>query len=176
MPLAVAVVAAASAGALVVRAAPFAGVVVLAVVVFAYLAQMARRPIGEVLLVAMIGLAGIVDILQKVDAGAASGQAVETVAMVWLGFLVCLSGISIPEGAAGRALGLLTLFVAFTVVSYSWGTISTQASRTCSCTSPCLLFDGDRGDGHPLTARGSCTRSFRRRGGWRDRSASACTP
>ena len=140
MPLAVAVVAAAAAGALVVRAAPFAGVVVLAVVVFAYLAQMARRPLGEVLLVAMIGLAGIVDILQKIDAGAASGQAVETVAMVWLGFLVCLTGLSIPEGAAGRALGLLALFVAFTVVSYSWGTISTQSIQNVLVYIACLLF------------------------------------
>jgi O-antigen ligase len=140
MPLAVAVVAAAAAGALVVRAAPFAGVVVLAVIVFAYLAQMARRPLGEVLLVAMIGLAGIVDILQKIDAGAASGQAVETVAMVWLGFLVCLSGLSIPEGAAGRALGLLALFVAFTVVSYSWGTISTQSIQNVLVYIACLLF------------------------------------
>ena len=140
MPLAVAVVAAAAAGALVVRAAPFAGVVVLAVVVFAYLAQMARRPLGEVLLVAMIGLAGIVDILQKIDAGAASGQAVETVAMVWLGFLVCLTGLAIPEGAAGRALGLLALFVAFTVVSYSWGTISTQSIQNVLVYIACLLF------------------------------------
>jgi len=140
MPLAVAVVAAAAAGALVVKEVPLAGVVVLVVVVFAYLAQMARRPIGEVLLVAMVGLAGIVDILQKVDAGAASGQAVETVAMVLLAFMVCLAGLSIPDGAAGRALGLLAIFVAFTLVSYSWGTISTQSIQNVLVYIACLLF------------------------------------
>ena len=47
----------------------------------------------------MIGLSGVVDILQRIDAGAASGQAVETVAMV------LLRGAGLPDGyqrAGGR--------------------------------------------------------------------------
>ena len=78
---------AALAGALVVHSPPLALVVVGLVVVATYMGETARRPLGEVLIVGMIALCGVVDILQRVDAGAASGQAVETVVVVLLGLL-----------------------------------------------------------------------------------------
>jgi O-antigen ligase len=125
-PVALAAVAAAAAGALVTRSPAFAGVVVGAVVVVTYFGETARRPLGEVLIVAMIATGGIVDILQRVDAGAASGQAVVTVVLVGAAILVCLTGLSVPSGEAGRAIYLLALFVSWALVSFTWGTISTQ--------------------------------------------------
>jgi len=118
--------AAAAAGALVVLSPPIALVVVGLVVVATFMGETARRPLGEVLVVGMIALAGVVDILQRIDAGAASGQAVETVAFVLLGVLVCLTGVTVPAAGAGRALGMVALFVTWTIISFTWGTVSTQ--------------------------------------------------
>ena len=67
-----------------------------------------------------------VDILQRISAGSSSGQAVETVVLVFAATLVCLTGLSLPAGAAGRAIWLLALFVAWSLVSFTWGTVSTQ--------------------------------------------------
>jgi O-antigen ligase len=125
-PAILAAVAAAAAGALVTRSPAIAGVVVGGVVVVTYFGETARRPMGEVLIVAMIAVSGGVDMLQRVSAGTASGQAVETIVLVFAALLVCLAGLSIPPGAAGRAIWLLALFVAFTLVSFTWGTVSTQ--------------------------------------------------
>ncbi len=121
------VAAAAGAGVLAVISPPFALVVVGLVVAVTYMGETSRRPLGEALIVAMIGISGGVDILQRVNAGAGSGQAVETVAFVVLAALVALTGIRVPEGAAGRALGLVALFVIWTLVSFTWGTVSTQS-------------------------------------------------
>ncbi len=121
------VVAAAGAGVLAVLSPPFALVVVGLVVAVTYMGETSRRPLGEALIVAMIGISGGVDILQRVNAGAGSGQAAETVAFVVLAALVALTGIRVPEGAAGRALGLVALFVTWTLVSFTWGTASTQS-------------------------------------------------
>jgi O-antigen ligase len=125
-PAILAAVAAAAAGAIVTRSPAIAAVVVAGVVVVTYFGETARRPLGEVLIVAMIAVSGGVDILQRVSAGTASGQAVETVVLVFAATLVCLTGLSLPAGAAGRAIWLLALFVAWSLVSFTWGTVSTQ--------------------------------------------------
>jgi O-antigen ligase len=131
---------AALAGALVVHSPPLALVVVGLVVVATYMGETARRPLGEVLIVGMIALCGVVDILQRVDAGAASGQAVETVVVVLLGLLVCLTGITVPAGAAGRALGCVALFVIFTLISFTWGSVSTQGLQNVLVYVAAVLF------------------------------------
>jgi O-antigen ligase len=125
-PGVLAAVAAAAAGAIVTRSAPVAAVVVAGVGVITYFGETARRPLGEVLIVAMIAISGGVDILQRVSAGSASGQAVETVVLVFAAILVSLTGLTIPAGAAGRAIWLLALFVAWSLVSFTWATPSTQ--------------------------------------------------
>jgi O-antigen ligase len=132
--------AAAAAGALVVHTPAVALAVVGLVVVVTYLGETARRPLGEVLLVGMIALSGVVDILQRIDAGAASGQAVETVALVLLALLVCMTGITVPAGAAGRALGVVALFVIWSLVSFTWGTVSTQALQNVFVYMAAVLF------------------------------------
>ena len=132
--------AAAAAGALVVNSPPLALAVVGLVVVATFMGETARRPLGEILVVGMIGLSGVVDILQRIDAGAASGQAVETVAIVLLAVLVCLTGISVPPGAAGRALGCVALFVIWTVISFTWGSVSTQGLQNVFVYVAAVLF------------------------------------
>ena len=124
-PAALAAVAAAAAGALVTRSVAVAGVVVAGVVVVTYFGETARRPLGEALIVAMIAVSGGVDILQRVSAGTASGQAVETIVLVFAATLVCLTGLTVPAGPAGRAIWLLALFVAWSLVSFTWGAVST---------------------------------------------------
>jgi O-antigen ligase len=131
---------AAAAGALVVHSPPIALVVVGLVVVATYLGETARRPLGEILVVGMIALSGVVDILQRVDAGAASGQAVETVAIVLVAVLVCLTGITVPAGGAGRALGCVALFVIWTVISFTWGSVSTQGLQNVFVYIAAVLF------------------------------------
>ena len=69
--------AAAVTGALVVRSPALALAVVGLVVVATYMGETARRPLGEVLIVGMIALSGVVDILQRVRRRRRSGQAVE---------------------------------------------------------------------------------------------------
>jgi O-antigen ligase len=123
--LAAAAAAAAAAGALVTSSPAIAGVTVGVVATVTYFAKTARRPLAEVLIVAMIALSGGVDILQRVSAGTASGQAVETIVLVFAATLVCLTGLTVPAGPAGRAIWLLALFVAWTLVSFTWGTVST---------------------------------------------------
>jgi O-antigen ligase len=131
---------AAAVGALVVHSPPIALAVVGLVVVAAYMGETARRPLGEILVVGMIALSGVVDILQRIDAGAASGQAVETVAFVLLAVLVCLTGISVPAGGAGRALGCVALFVTWTVISFTWGSVSTQGLQNVFVYIAAVLF------------------------------------
>jgi O-antigen ligase len=131
---------AAAAGALVVNSPPLALAVVGLVVVATFMGETARRPLGEILVVGMIALSGVVDILQRIDAGAASGQAVETVAIVLLAVLVCLTGISVPAGGAGRALGCVALFVTWTVLSFTWGSMSTQGLQNVFVYIAAVLF------------------------------------
>jgi O-antigen ligase len=131
---------AAAAGALVVNSPPLALAVVGLVVVATYMGETARRPLGEILVAGMIGLSGVVDILQRINAGAASGQAVETVAIVLLAVLVCLTGISVPTGGAGRALGCVALFVIWTVISFTWGSVSTQGLQNVFVYVAAVLF------------------------------------
>jgi O-antigen ligase len=131
---------AAAAGALVVNSPPLALAVVGLVVMVTFMGETARRPLGEILVVGMIGLSGVVDILQRIDAGAASGQAVETVAIVLLAVLVCLAGISVPAGGAGRALGCVALFVIWTVISFTWGSVSTQGLQNVFVYAAAVLF------------------------------------
>jgi O-antigen ligase len=135
-----AAVAAAAAGALAVHETALGFAVVAVVIVATFLGETARRPMAEVLLVGMIALAGVVDLLQRIDAGAASGQAVETVALVLLGVLVCLSGLRIPEGAAGRSLGFVALFVLWSLISFTWGTVSTQGLQNTLVYVAAVLF------------------------------------
>jgi O-antigen ligase len=131
---------AAAAGALVVHSPPLALAVVGLVVVATYMGETAGRPLAEVLVVGMIALSGVVDLLQRVDAGAASGQAIETIVLVLLALLVCLTGITVPAGAAGRALGGVALFVIFTLISFTWGTVSTQGLQNTSVYVAAVLF------------------------------------
>ena len=159
--------AAAAAGALVVHTPAVALAVVGLVVVVTYMGETARRPLGEVLLVGMIVLAGVVDILQRIDAGAASGQAVETVALVLLALLVCLTGITVPAGAAGRALGVVALFVIWTLVSFTWGTVSTQGLQNVFVYIGGGAVHGDRRDRRAPSRGRPRTRSSRARSGWR---------
>jgi O-antigen ligase len=132
--------AAAAAGALVVREPAVAAAVVGVVVIVAYLGETARRPLGEVLIVGVVALAGCVDMLQRIDAGPASGQAAETVVLVILALLVCITGVAVPAGAAGRALGLVTVFVMWSLVSFSWGTASTQGFQNTLVFVAAILF------------------------------------
>jgi O-antigen ligase len=132
--------AAAAAGALVVREPAVALAVVGMVVVVTFMGETARRPLGEVLVVGMIALSGVVDILQRVDAGAASGQAVETVVIVLLALLVCLTGIAVPIGAAGRTLGVVALFVLWSLISFTWGSVSTQGLQNVLVYVAAVLF------------------------------------
>jgi O-antigen ligase len=132
--------AAAAAGALVVREPAVAAAVVGVVVIVAYLGETARRPLGEVLIVGVVALAGCVDMLQRIDAGPASGQAAETVVLVILAVLVCITGVAVPADAAGRALGLVTIFVMWSLVSFSWGTASTQGFQNTLVFVAAILF------------------------------------
>ncbi len=133
-------VVAAVAGALAAISPPLALVTVGLAVIATYMGQTSRRPLGEVLLAGMIAMSGIVDLLQNVDAGAASGQAVETLAFVLLAVLVCLMGVRLPPGGAGRAIGMVALFVLWAIVSVSWGTVSTQAVQNVSVYVAAVLF------------------------------------
>jgi O-antigen ligase len=132
--------AAATAGALVVHEPALAVAVVAVIVVVTFMGETARRPVAEVLLVGMVTLSGVVDLLQRIDAGAASGQAVETVALVLFGVLVCLMGVTIPPGGAGRAIGAFALFVLWTLVSFTWGTVSTQGLQNTLVYVASILF------------------------------------
>jgi len=132
--------AAALAGGIAAISPPVALVVVGMVIVATFLGETARRPLGEVLMVAMIAISGGVDLLQQVNAGVGSLQAVETGAFVVLAALVCVTGISIPAGPAGRALGLLTIFVLWTLVSFSWGTPGTTGYQNTLVFVAALLF------------------------------------
>jgi O-antigen ligase len=91
-------------------------------------------------MVAMIAVSGGVDLLQQVSTGVGSLQAVETGAFVVLAALVCMTGIAIPVGPAGRALGLLGVFVLWTLVSFSWGTAATQGYQNTLVFVAFLLF------------------------------------
>ena len=71
-----------------------------------------------------------------------------------------------PDGAAGRALGLLALFVAFTLVSYSWGTISTQSIQNVLVYIACLLFTAIAATVIRYRPRQLYDDRSRRRGGW----------
>jgi O-antigen ligase len=135
-----AAVAAALAGGIAATSPPVALVVVGMVVVVTYLGETAGRPLGEVLMVAMIAVSGGVDLLQQVSTGVGSLQAVETGAFVVLAALVCMTGIAIPVGPAGRALGLLGVFVLWTLVSFSWGTAATQGYQNTLVFVAFLLF------------------------------------
>src|SRR6185312_13156272 len=117
--------AAALAGGLAAISPPVALVVIGLVIVVTYLGETANRPLGEVLMVGMIAISGGVDLLQQVGTSFGSLQAVETGAFVVLAALVCLTGVSLPDGPAGRAFGLLTIFVLWTLVSFSWGKLAT---------------------------------------------------
>jgi O-antigen ligase len=113
--------AAALAGGIAAISPPVALVVIGLVIVVTYLGETANRPLGEVLMVGMIAISGGVDLLQQVGTSFGSLQAVETGAFVVLAALVCLTGVSLTDGPAGRAFGLLTIFVLWTLVSFSWG-------------------------------------------------------
>jgi O-antigen ligase len=117
--------AAALAGGIAAISPPVALVVIGLVIVVTYLGETAHRPLGEVLIVGMIAISGGVDLLQQVGTSFGSLQAVETGAFVVLAALVCLTGVSLPDGPAGRAFGLLTIFVLWTLVSFSWGKLAT---------------------------------------------------
>jgi O-antigen ligase len=132
--------AAALAGGLAAISPPVALVVVGGVIVVTYLSETARRPLGEVLMVGMIAISGGVDLLQQVNTGVGSLQAVETLAFVVLAVLVCITGLTIPVGPAGRALGLLAIFVLWTLVSFSWGTAATQGYQNTLVFVAALLF------------------------------------
>ena len=132
--------AAALAGGLAAISPPVALVVVGGVIVVTYLGETARRPLGEVLMVGMIAISGGVDLLQQVNTGVGSLQAVETLAFVVLAVLVCITGLTIPVGPAGRALGLLAIFVLWTLVSFSWGTAATQGYQNTLVFVAALLF------------------------------------
>jgi O-antigen ligase len=135
-----AAVAAALAGGIAAISPPVALVVVGMVVVVAYLGGTAARPLGEVLMVGMIAISGGVDLLQQVNTGVGSLQAVETGAFVVLAGLVCVTGVAIPVGPAGRGLGLLAVFVLWTLVSFSWGTAATQGYQNTLVFVAFLLF------------------------------------
>ena len=139
-PVVLAAGAAAAAGALVTSSPPVAGVIVGSVATVTYFAKTARRPLAEVLIVATIAISGGVDLLQRISAGSSSGQAVETIALVFAALLVCLTGLSLPTGSAGRVVWLLALFVAFSLVSFTWGTASTQGFQNVLVYVAALLF------------------------------------
>jgi O-antigen ligase len=135
-----AAITAAAAGALVVRQTALGLAVVALVGVVAFFGETARRPLGEVLLVAMVATSAVVDLLQQISVGAGSGQAVETLAFVLLAILVCLMGVTVPPGAAGRALGMVALFVIWTIVSVTWGHVSTESVQNISVYLVAVLF------------------------------------
>jgi O-antigen ligase len=137
---AVAAVTAAAAGGLAVHQTALGLAVVALVVMVAFFGETARRPMGEVLLAAMVATSAVVDLLQQINLGGGSGQAVETVGFVLLAVLVCVTGVVVPPGAAGRALGLIALFVVWSIVSVTWGQVSTQAVQNISVYVVAVLF------------------------------------
>ena len=147
--------AAALAGGLAAISPPVALVVVGGVIVVTYLGETARRPLGEVLMVGMIAISGGVDLLQQVNTGVGSLQAVETLAFVVLAVLVCITGLTIPVGPAGRALGLLAIFVLWTLVSFSWGTAADAGVPEHVGVRRRSPLHGDRRHRHPAPREGS---------------------
>ena len=128
---------AAVAGALVVHSPPLALVVVGLAVVATYLGETARRPLGEVLVVGMIGpeRRRRHPPARRPPAPPPDRRSKPLSSCFWR-LPVCLTGITVPAGAAGRALGCVALFVIWTLISFTWGSVvHPRACRTSSCTS-----------------------------------------
>jgi hypothetical protein len=112
---------AAATGPLVTRSAAAAGAVAVALIGGAVLAFIRGRPMGEVLIVLMIVISGLVDIPQRIHMGPTTGQGAETVGLLGIMLLVILSGYlgsGVPQLSLVWPIGL---FVVWTYLSFTWG-------------------------------------------------------
>jgi O-antigen ligase len=108
------------AGPLVARS-PAAAVMMAALLIVALtLAVVRHRPVGEVLVILVILIGGLVDIPQRIHVGPTTGQGVETVALIGVMLLVILSGY-LGDGVplVSRAWPIL-LFVIWSIMSFAW--------------------------------------------------------
>ena len=117
----VGLVLAALAGPLVALSPPAAVALAVVLVLLAALALIRQRPIGEVLIILMILISGLVDIPQRISVGPTTGQGAETVGFLGIMLLVILNGYlgsGVPQIARAWPIGL---FVLWTFMSFSWG-------------------------------------------------------
>ncbi len=95
-------------------------------VIAGLLAVSARQPAGLVLVFAVVLIAALNDVPQRLHLGPTTGQGVETLALIAIMVLVCLNGYA-AAGVPDRArFWPLALFVAWCVASFTWGGVSQE--------------------------------------------------
>jgi O-antigen ligase len=107
-------------GPLVTRSAPAAAAGAGLLIVAFTLAIVRHRPVGEVVVILVIAIGGLVDIPQRIGVGPTTGQGVETIALIGVMLLVMLNGY-LAEGVPLVArVWPVALFVLWTIMSFSW--------------------------------------------------------
>jgi len=91
--------------------------------VMSVLALSARRPIGEVLIVTVLLISGLITLPQAVSLGATTGQGAETIALIPLMVLAIANGYAAGGIRQMRYAIPLAAFAAWTLVAFSWGGI-----------------------------------------------------
>jgi O-antigen ligase len=112
---------AAASGPLVARSAAAAVALAVALIGAAILAFIRGRPMGEVVIILMVLISGLVDIPQRISVGPTTGQGAETIGMLAIMLLVILSGYlatGVPQISRVWPIGL---FVLWTYLSFTWG-------------------------------------------------------
>jgi len=95
-------------------------------VIAGLLAASARQPAGLVLVVAVVLVAALNDVPQRLHVGPTTGQGVETLALIAIMVLVCLNGYA-AAGVPDRArFWPLALFVAWCIASFTWGGVNQE--------------------------------------------------
>ncbi|MGN6380495.1 MAG: hypothetical protein ACTHNU_16210, partial [Gaiellales bacterium] len=104
---------AALAGPIVVRSAAIAGALAAGLIVLLILAFIRGRPMGEVVIILMILISGLVDIPQRISVGPTTGQGAETIGLLAIMLLVILSGYlatGVPQISRLWPIGLFVLW------------------------------------------------------------------
>jgi hypothetical protein len=90
------------------------------------LSRTATRPIGSILIVAVITASALIDLPQHIRTGPTSGQGAESFALAALVVFLCLNGYVRAEIPDVRRLWPLPLFLGWAVISFSWGHLTQQ--------------------------------------------------
>ena len=90
------------------------------------LSRTATRPIGSILIVAVIAASALIDLPQHIRTGPTSGQGAESFALAALVVFLCLNGYVRADIPDVRRLLPLPLFLAWAVISFSWGHLTQQ--------------------------------------------------